>query len=66
VKDARRRRRLEDAEAFQERVAEGERRGCLYCRRSDGGFRGREHPLGESLGNTEIVRFAFAPTVGTR
>jgi hypothetical protein len=55
VKEARRRKRLEDAEAFQERVAEGKRRGCLYCQRSDGGFRGREHPVGESLGNTEIV-----------
>jgi hypothetical protein len=55
VEDARRRRRVEEAEAFQARVVEGERRGCLYCRRSDGGFMGLEHPLGESLGNTELV-----------
>jgi hypothetical protein len=55
VKEARRRKRAEEAEAFQARVADGERRGCLYCRRSDGGFRRPEHPLGESLGNTEIV-----------
>lgn len=29
--------------------------GCLFCLRLDGGFRGREHPFPESLGNTEIV-----------
>jgi hypothetical protein len=38
-----------------QRAAEGERRGCLVCRNSDGGFMTQEHPLPESLGNTEIV-----------
>jgi hypothetical protein len=32
-----------------------EERGCLFCRRGDGGFIGREHVFPESLGNTEIV-----------
>jgi hypothetical protein len=31
------------------------KRGCLFCRRSDGGFSSREHVLPESLGNTELV-----------
>lgn len=30
-------------------------RGCLFCRRSDGGFTSREHALPESLGNTRLV-----------
>ncbi|MBA2357812.1 MAG: hypothetical protein H0V84_05220 [Actinobacteria bacterium] len=29
--------------------------GCLFCRLHDGGFRSREHPFPESLGNDEIV-----------
>jgi len=33
----------------------GETRGCLVCRSDDGGFVSREHPLPESLGNTEIT-----------
>lgn len=33
----------------------GETRGCLVCRRHDGDFRSREHPMPESLGNTEIA-----------
>lgn len=30
-------------------------RGCLFCRRGDGGFSAREHVFPESLGNSEIV-----------
>lgn len=29
--------------------------GCLFCRRSDGGFRSREHIFSEALGNHEYV-----------
>lgn len=32
-----------------------EDRGCLFCRRGDGGFESAEHPVPESLGNSEIV-----------
>jgi hypothetical protein len=45
----------EQRRAFLERIAEGERRGCLFCRRTDGGFTTAEHALPESLGNTEVV-----------
>lgn len=38
-----------------ERTVEGECRGCLICRRSDGGFTTQEHPLPESMGNKEVV-----------
>jgi hypothetical protein len=37
------------------RAAEGQRRGCLICRRSDGGFLSEEHALSESMGNTEFI-----------
>src|SRR6185437_4426826 len=30
-------------------------RGCLFCRRSDGGFTSREHVFPESIGNQELV-----------
>lgn len=33
----------------------GSRRGCLICRRSDGGFETEEHIVPESLGNTEKI-----------
>lgn len=39
----------------RERAAEGEQRGCLMCRRGDGGFLSDEHPVPESMGNTEVV-----------
>ncbi len=29
--------------------------GCLFCRRHDGGFKGREHPIPESLVATDTV-----------
>lgn len=32
-----------------------EKRGCLFCRRSDGGFTTPEHVFPESLGNTELI-----------
>ena len=47
--------REETRRAFTERIAAGERRGCLFCRRSDGGFTTGEHPIPESLGNTGIL-----------
>lgn len=34
---------------------EGRERGCLFCRRSDGGFTSQEHIVPESLGNVEKV-----------
>jgi hypothetical protein len=34
---------------------EGRRRGCLICRRSDGGFSTDEHIVPESLGNTDKI-----------
>jgi HNH endonuclease len=55
VEQARREKLRAAAEAFQARVAEGERRGCLFCRESNGGFTTEEHTLPESLGNTEVV-----------
>lgn len=33
----------------------GETRGCLFCRRGDGGFTSQEHVFSESLGNTELI-----------
>jgi hypothetical protein len=30
-------------------------RGCLFCLRADGGFTSVEHPIPESLGNTDLV-----------
>jgi hypothetical protein len=38
-----------------QRAAEGELRGCLVCRRRDGGFLSEEHPMPESMANTDIV-----------
>jgi len=35
--------------------AAAERRGCLFCKRKDGGFTTQEHIFPESLGNTELV-----------
>ena len=31
------------------------KRGCLFCRKSDGGFKSKEHVFPESLGNQEII-----------
>jgi hypothetical protein len=53
--EARKAKRQQQVEAFAARVAEGERRGCLFCRATDGGFTAREHALPESLGATEVV-----------
>jgi hypothetical protein len=39
----------------QRGAAEGRRRGCLFCRQSDGGFTSEEHIFPESLGNKEKV-----------
>jgi hypothetical protein len=39
--------------ATERSAAEGRRRGCLFCRRGDGGFTSQEHIFPESLGNTE-------------
>ncbi len=39
----------------EERAEEGRRRGCLFCRQSDGGFTTIEHIIPESLGNTGLV-----------
>jgi len=36
-------------------AAEGMRRGCLFCRQSDGGFTSVEHVFPESLGNKEVI-----------
>src|SRR3954451_4065983 len=33
----------------------GRRRGCLVCRRGDGGFTSFEHIFPEALGNTELL-----------
>ncbi len=44
------------AEAPRSPVTEAERRrGCLFCRRSDGGFTSVEHIFPESLGNKELL-----------
>jgi hypothetical protein len=42
-------------EARERGAAEGARRGCLLCRKADGGFTSEEHILPESLGNTEKI-----------
>lgn len=48
--------RAAEQRALAERgAAEGRRRGCLICRRGDGGFTAREHIVPESLGNTERI-----------
>lgn len=39
--------------AYLRRTAQA--RGCLFCRRNDGGFTSREHVFPESLGNSGIV-----------
>jgi hypothetical protein len=36
-------------------AVDGRRRGCLFCRRSDGSFTSVEHIFPESLGNKELV-----------
>lgn len=48
--------RREQRRLARERGAEdGARRGCLICRRSDGGFTTEEHIVPESLGNSEKI-----------
>ena len=42
-------------DASKRGAEEGVRRGCLFCRKSDGGFTGEEHIFPESLGNNELV-----------
>lgn len=37
------------------RARAGETRGCLFCRRGDGGFDAVEHVFPQSMGNTDIV-----------
>src|SRR5207249_1700021 len=53
--EANRARRAELKQAFLVRAKEGEARGCLVCRRSDGGFTTVEHSLPESLGNRDVT-----------
>jgi hypothetical protein len=48
VQGARRRAAVEGARL-------GRRRGCLFCRRGDGGFTSVEHIFPEALGNTELL-----------
>jgi hypothetical protein len=55
AEEARRLKHEERQAASRARIADGERRGCLFCRLSDGGFTTVEHALAESVGNTEIV-----------
>ena len=52
---ARRDRRAAQHESRLQRAEEGRRRGCLFCRRSDGGFLSVEHVIPESLGNTDLL-----------
>jgi hypothetical protein len=42
-------------EAAKQGAEEGRRRGCLFCRQSNGGFTSVEHILPESLGNKDVV-----------
>jgi hypothetical protein len=42
-------------EAAERGAEEGRRRGCLFCRQSDGGFTSVEHILPESLGNETLT-----------
>ena len=53
-KERRLEREAREREKLQ-RAADGEQRGCLVCRRGDGGFLSEEHPMPESMGNTEVV-----------
>jgi HNH endonuclease len=55
IKRQRHEERVAKKRQFLERATEGQRRGCLFCRKGDGGFATREHPIPESLGNTDIV-----------
>jgi hypothetical protein len=48
-----RRHKEEHRAAARRGAAEGVERGCLFCRRSDGGFTSLEHIFPEGLGNTE-------------
>jgi HNH endonuclease len=45
----------ERREAVLRGAEEGRQRGCLFCRKSDGGFSSVEHIVPESLGNREAV-----------
>ena len=45
----------ERREAAARGAEEGRRRGCLICRRTDGGFSAQEHIIPESLGNTTKI-----------
>lgn len=55
LKRERRLERQARAREKQARAEEGRRRGCLVCRGHDGGFTTCEHPIPESLGNSEII-----------
>lgn len=49
------RQRESEARLTEEGRLAGERRGCLFCRQSDGGFTSREHVFSEGLGNDQII-----------
>lgn len=53
LRKARQARKLEASRSRDIAYEEGRARGCLICRRSDGGFSSVEHILPESIGNTE-------------
>ena len=55
LKRERRTAQIERARLRQLHAEAGEARGCLICRERSGGFQRREHPIPESMGNTEIV-----------
>src|ERR1700755_1925849 len=55
LRDARQASRLETSRTRAIAAEEGRARGCLICRRSDGGFSSVEHILPESIGNTEKI-----------
>jgi hypothetical protein len=55
MKRERREQRAAAAQAGRRAEEEGMARGCLFCRRSDGGFASVEHIIGETIGNDTIV-----------
>jgi hypothetical protein len=54
LKRSRREARVRELNAATARLRRAESRGCLFCRKGDGGFRSREHTFAESLGNVEL------------
>jgi hypothetical protein len=55
MKGERRAERQRRAEIRRLGAEAGRRRGCLICRRGDGGFSAEEHIIPETLGNTTLV-----------